>query len=64
MNLIDYHVTKVISTPIKRTLDNGKNYWKVLVEYWDDGGPNQTMNLIFFNEKEANDVKVGYVGQH
>lgn len=69
MNLIDYQVTKVLSEPIHRQLflEDGTldfEYWKVEIEYSDDGGDGQTKWESFGSEKAAKAVRVGYVGQH
>lgn len=69
MNLIDYHVTKVLSEPIRRQvfLEDGSldlEYWKVKVEYSDDGGNGQEKWESFGSEEAALAVCVGYVGQH
>lgn len=64
MNLIDFHVTKVLSNPEKKTSESGKEYWLTEVEYWDDGGSGQKMKVMTFSEDQAKMVVAGYVGQH
>lgn len=62
MNLIDFHVTEVLSEPLKVEQDWG-SYWKLHLKYWDDAGE-ITEWKIFLTEEEALRVKPGYVGQH
>lgn len=62
MNLIDFHVTEILSEPVKVERDWG-TYWKVLVKYWDDGGKSEKY-LTVYSEESARAIKPGYVGQH
>lgn len=62
MNLIDFHVTEVLSEPVKVERDWG-TYWKVLVKYWDDGGETEDW-LTQPTEEGIRNIKPGYVGQH
>jgi len=61
MNLVDFHVTKILSEPIKVEREWG-TYWKIEVEYWDDGGSGQTTWLTC--SETAEEIYVGYIGQH
>lgn len=63
MNLIDFHVTKILSEPEQVHADWG-TYWKVLVEYWDDGGDDQQKVLTGSTEGFIKSIQPGYVGQH
>ena len=67
MNLIDGHVTKVLSEPILQTYEKEDKkliyWWEVEVEYWDDGGTD-IKKLSFSTEEKAREVKEGYVFQH
>lgn len=62
MNLIDFHVTEVLSEPILVERDWG-SYWKVLVKYNDDGGETEDW-LIQPTEELICRIKPGYIGQH
>lgn len=69
MNLIDYQVTKVLSEPkhVQYFFDDGVldfEYWKVLIEYSDDGGDGQTKWKSFSTRQSAEAVHVGMIGQH
>lgn len=69
MNLIDYQVTKVLSEPkhVQWFYEDGRldvEYWKVEIEYSDDGGDGQTKWESFGSEETALAVCVGYIGQH
>lgn len=64
MNLIDFHVTEVLGPPVKKTTDNGRDYWLTPVVYWDDGGDELRKQVMSFSEDHANSITVGYVGQH
>lgn len=63
MNLIDFHVTKVLGPPVQRSTEN-HTWWEVPVEYWDDGGNNQVKNVWCSTEDAAKAIQPGYVGQH
>lgn len=62
MNLIDFHVTEVLSEPIRVDVDWG-TYWKVQVSYWDDGG-NDQVKWVTGTENFVKNIRIGYVGQH
>lgn len=64
MNLIDFHVTEVLSEPVKKTTSCGMEYWLTPVVYWDDGGDNQKKEVMSFSQEHAESIKPGYVGQH
>ena len=67
MNLIDGHVTKVISkkqfTQPEDWSFPGKIHDIFTVEYWDDGGGGRVKDLWFDADKNI-DIQVGYVLQH
>lgn len=67
MNLIDCHVTKILSKlKYIATEDWGEFAGTVYdifeVEYWDDGGISSTQ--LWFREDENKEIDVGYVFQH
>lgn len=69
MNLIDYYVTKVLSTPkhIQWFHEDGTldvEYWKVEIQYSDEGGGGQTKWETFCTLEAAEAVCVGWIGQH
>ena len=68
MNLIDYEVTAVLSSPVHRTYQTSGGeilqWWEVQIEYTDDGGAGQIKNEIFFTEESANECEVGMIYQH
>lgn len=63
MNLIDFHVTKVLGQPVKRDAEWG-TYYKLEVEFSDDGGDGQIKTLTSQSLDFLKSVKPGYVGQH
>lgn len=69
MNLIDYEVTKVLTLPehVQYFFPDGAlelEYWKVEVEYSDDGGDGQVKWEVFSTKEAAQAVCIGYIGQH
>jgi len=62
MNLIDFHVTNVLSEPILVERDWG-SYWKVLVRYQDDAGETEDW-LCQPTGELIREIKPGYIGQH
>lgn len=63
MNLIDFHVTKVLGQPVRRDAEWG-TYYKLEVEYWDDGGSGKIMTLTSQSLDFLKSIRPGYVGQH
>ncbi len=57
MNLIDCHVTKILSQPYRKF-----GAWWVDVEYESEGRPGKS-NLMFKTESAANAVLIGHVFQ-
>lgn len=74
MNLINCHVTKVISVQefdanTKWGLPEGhilygRTYVEFTVEYWDDGGQQKKPEQLIFEKGTEPDIKPGYVFQH
>jgi len=74
MNLIDCHVTKVISVRefnateewklVKGDWGFGNVYTEFMVEYWDDGGQQKKPEQLIFERGTEPDVKPGYIFQH
>jgi hypothetical protein len=63
MNLIDAHVTLVLSKKQRISPLDGTVYDVFTVEYWDDGRERRIKDL-WFQADEHMDIQPGYVFRH